>query len=73
MQRPPETSSATAQAKLLGLVAKPLGSALPSGHNPSQTRSRDWGQRARARARIPHVGLPRASGSDRLTVCAKVI
>ena len=49
--------------KLLGLVAKPLGSALPSGHNPSQKRSRETGQRARA-ARTPPTSIQDAPAAQ---------
>jgi len=65
--------SAPAQAKLLGLVAMPLGSALPSGLIWAQKSSAAKGQRARAARTHTHVGPQSAGGSDHTPTCQKVI
>ena len=60
-------------SKLLGLVAKPLGSALPSGLIWAQKSSAAKGQRARAPRTHTHVGPQSAGGSAHTPTCQKVI
>ena len=60
-------------SKLLGLVAKPLGSALPSGLIWAQKSSAAKGQRARAARTHTDLGPPRAGGSEVPDQLTKVI